>query len=76
MEQKHDIYWQMYCDIWEYHKKYINNLQDNNEFWKQLVDEGRAIAKKHGQNKFITNLVLGEINEFERKDKEQKGQQE
>lgn len=64
MEQKHDIYWQMYCDIWEYHKKYINNFQDSDEFRKKLIDDGKAVARKYNNARFAVNLVTNEIAEF------------
>lgn len=68
---EHDIYWQMYCDVWKYHQKYINNLQDNNEFWDNLVNEGRALSRKYAQNRFIVALVVNEIHEFEKEFKKQ-----
>ncbi len=76
MEQKHDIYWQMYCDIWVYHKKYINNLQDDNEFWKKLIDDGKAVARKYNNARFILSLVYNEFEEFNQKYKEQTGKRE
>ncbi len=68
---EHNIYWQMYCDIWKYHQKYINNLQDSNEFWDSLVSEGKALSRKYNQNRFIVALVVNEIHEIENVHKEQ-----
>lgn len=76
MNMKHSIYWQMYCDIWAYHQKYINNLQDSNEFWKKLIDDGKAVARKYNNARFILNLVYNEFEEFNQKYKEQKGQKQ
>ncbi len=65
-------YFSMYRDVWEFHKKHIENIQDTDEFWEMVVNEGNAISKKYNECKFIINLVLGEITEFERIYKEMK----
>lgn len=62
---EHSVHWQMYCDIWEYHKKYINCLEDSNEFWHRLVEDGKALSRKYGGNRFMANLVANELKEFE-----------
>lgn len=62
---EHSVYWQMYCDIWEYHKKYISNLEDSNEFWHKLAEEGKDIARKYNNHRFINNLVANEMAELE-----------
>lgn len=61
-----DYYWQMYADVWAYHKKYINDICDSDEFWEKAVSESNQIAKKYGENKFIVGLLLNEVNEMER----------
>lgn len=64
MEHK-NIYWNMYADIWAYHQKYINSLQDDDKFWHRLVEDGRTVARKYNNNRFINNLVVNEMAEFE-----------
>lgn len=59
-------YFEMYRDVWNYHKKYIGGICDNDEYWQAVVDESDVIAKKYGNCKFIINLLLAEITEFER----------
>lgn len=59
-------YFEMYKDTWNFHKKYIDHLEDSDEFWRMLIDEGREISRKYGQCKFIVNLILNEICELER----------
>lgn len=61
-----DYYWKMYADVWAFHKKYINGVNDSDEFWEQVVNESTAISKKHHENKFIIGLLLNEIDEMER----------
>lgn len=56
----------MYRDVWNYHKKYIDGIGDNGEYWQNVVDESNDIAKKYGECKFIINLLLAEMTEFER----------
>ena len=38
-------YFSMYKDVWEFHKKHIENMQDTDEFWEMAVNEGNAISK-------------------------------
>lgn len=64
MEHK-NIYWNMYADVWAYHQKYINSLQDDGKFWHRLVEDGRTVARKYNNNRFINNLVVNEMAEFE-----------
>lgn len=61
-----DYYWKMYADVWVYHKKYINDICDSDEFWKKAIFESNQIAKKYEENKFIVGLLLNEVNEMER----------
>ena len=65
-------YFEMYRDVWNYHKKYIDGICDDDEYWQNVGDESNAISKKYGECKFIINLLLAEITEFERIYKEMK----
>lgn len=65
-------YFEMYKDVWNFHKKYIDDVKDDDEYWQVVVDESSEIAKKYGECKFIINLLLSEITEFERIYKEMK----
>lgn len=47
-------------------------MKDDDEYWQAVVDESGVIAKKYGECKFIVNLLLSEITEFERIYKEMK----
>lgn len=42
-------YFSMYRDVWEFHKKHIENIQDTDEFWEMVVNEGNAISKKYNE---------------------------
>lgn len=63
-------YFEMYRDVWNFHKKYIEGICESDEFWQNVVDESDVIAKKYQNCKFIINLLLAEITEFERLYKE------
>lgn len=65
-------YFEMYRDVWNYHKKYIDGICDDDEYWQNVGAESNAISKKYGECKFIINLLLAEITEFERLYKEMK----
>ena len=64
--QNKDYYWQMYADVWAFHKKYINGVCDDDFFWESVVSESGEISKRHGENRFIIGLLLNEIDEMER----------
>lgn len=63
-------YFEMYRDIWEFHKRFIGEIRDEDEFWRSVIDEAGAVAKKYGECEFIKNLVLNELDEFDRVYKE------
>lgn len=58
-------YFEMYRDVWNFHKKYIEGICESDEYWQNVVDESDVIAKKYQNCKFIINLLLAEITEFE-----------
>lgn len=64
--ENRDYYHEMYADVWAFHKKFINGVNDDDEFWDAVISESSTISKKHGENKFIIGLLLNEINEMER----------
>lgn len=61
-----DYYKEMYSDVWLFHKKYINGVCDDDEYWEAVVSESNEIAKKHKENKFIIGLLLNEVEELDR----------
>lgn len=67
----------MFTSTWRFFKKYaVVEDKDNDEFWKQVVNESGAIAKQYGECKLIISLVLAVIDEFERDYKEKKSANE
>lgn len=66
MGEIRDYYKEMYSDVWLFHKKYINGVCDDDEYWEAVVSESNEIAKKHKENKFIIGLLLNEVEELDR----------
>lgn len=65
-------YFEAYRDIWNFHKKYIENVCNDDVYWEAVINEADIIAKKYHCCQFITNLLFAEITEFERICKEVK----
>ena len=64
-------YWNVYKDVWNFHKKYPK-VQADDEYWKAVVDESGEIVKKYKNHKFVIALLLAVIDELERVYKEMK----
>ena len=59
-------YYEAYKDVWIFHKKYIDKVSDADGFWNAVTEDARALAKKYQECDFIKNLILNEVDEFER----------
>lgn len=65
-------YYEMYKDIWIFHKKYIDKVNSNDEtLWKEITNEADILTEKYSRNKFMVSLVMLELEEFERLHHEQ-----
>ena len=38
-------YFEMYKAVWDFHKKFISSIKDDDKFWETVVDESTAISK-------------------------------
>ena len=59
--------------LWKYHKKYLLPESTNEEFWKELCNEGVAIAENGqmpGQAKHYISLIIGEVEKWRMKNEE------
>lgn len=68
MDFKDSIYWQIYGDIWSFHKKYCD-IKESDEYWDSVVNEGGSIYKKYAgepEGEFAKQLILCVIDELER----------
>lgn len=59
-------YFNIYKDVWAFHKKYIDKISDGKDFWREVMAECEIISKKYGRSKFVVNLLMNENSEFER----------
>ena len=59
-------YFEAYRDVWIFHKKFVEIVSDKDEFWNAVTEDARALVKKYQECDFIKNLVLNEVDEFER----------
>lgn len=64
-------YWNIYKDVWNFHKKYAD-VKEDDTYWEDVVNESDKIAKRHGECKFVINLLLAVIDELQRIYKEMK----
>lgn len=62
----------MYKDIWIFHKKYIDCITDDVEFWDNVACETIALSKKYGECEFMLKLLTVEVDEFDRVFREMK----
>lgn len=58
-------YWNLYKDVWNFHKKY-SNVQIDDSYWQAVVDESGQIAKKYDNAKLAIALLFAVIAELER----------
>lgn len=59
-------YFEVYRDVWNYHKKLIDKISTEQEYWDTVINEAAVIVKKYANSVFVINLLLNEIDEFER----------
>ena len=59
-------YWNLYKDVWNFHKKYAAASQEGATFWETVMDESRKIANRYGNHQFALALLVAVINELER----------
>ena len=63
-------YFEMYRDVWNFHKQYFESISGSDEFWEIVIEKTNNIAKKYNNCNFICDLLLVEITELERLCKE------
>lgn len=67
MDFKKTIEFQIYADVWNFHKRFYQ--VDNSEmYWDQVVEESRKLSEKY-KSKFVDDLLAAVLTEFERKGK-------
>lgn len=68
MDFKDSIYWAIYSDVWNFHKRF-SPVQDDDKYWDGVVESAGEILKKYNNKpecEFAKGLVLNVIDELER----------
>ena len=68
MSNKDSIYWQIYADIWNFHKAYFN-VQDDDGYWDEVIQKASEVYKKYEgkpEFEFAKQLALSVVDELER----------
>ena len=67
-------YFEIYHEIWQFHKQYIDKICNEDEFWEAVIADADKLYKKYDNSRFAKDLILAELTEFERIGKEEKTQ--
>lgn len=62
-------YWNIYKDVWNFHKKYTA-VREDDAYWQDVIRESDSIAKKYNNCKFVVALLLAVVDELDRTYKE------
>lgn len=68
MNFKESVYWTLYADIVNFHRRYAE-IREDDEYWQQVVDEASALYKKYenvSEKEFAKQLILTVLDELER----------
>lgn len=66
MNFKETIEFQIFATVWNFFKKFYE-VEDDDAFWDELIEESNQIAVKYGNNKFANDLLIATIKELERR---------
>ena len=68
MNFKDTVYWQIYADVFAFHKKFAD-VREGDEYWSAVVDDASTLYKKYEslpEKEFAKNLTLDILNELKR----------
>lgn len=68
MNFKETVYWTLYADVVNFHRKYAE-VREDDEYWQQVVDEASALFKRYEnvpEKEFAKQLILTVLDELER----------
>ncbi len=75
---KDTIYWQIYGDVFAFHKKYVE-VKEDDEYWRQVICEASMLDKKYEnlpEKEFAKQLILAVLDELDRLAKERRSDAE
>lgn len=67
MDFKDSIYWKIYGDVWNYHKKFAD-IQESDEYWDDVVETAGEVYRKYEgkpEHEFAKSLILNVVDELE-----------
>lgn len=73
--KKNSIEWQIYADIWSFHKKYYD-LTESDGYWNAIAKDSAAIRQKYEHTsftRFVEELLLAVTNQLEDKKMQERG---
>lgn len=65
---KNTVYWQIYGDVFAFHRKYAE-VREDDSYWSAVVDEASALYKKYEnipEKEFAKSLILCILDELDR----------
>ena len=68
MNFKETVYWTLYADVVNFHRKYAE-VREDDEYWQQVVDEASALFKRYEnvpEKEFAKQFILTVLDELER----------
>ena len=68
MNFKESVYWTLYADIVNFHRKFAE-VREDDPYWQQVVDEASALYRKYEgvpEKEFAKQLILTVLDELER----------
>ncbi len=68
MNFKESVYFKIYSEIWNLHKKYYG-CDDSDGTWGQLIDDSQKVYEKYKdltQGEFVKKLLVAILGELER----------
>ena len=74
MNFKESVYFKIYSEIWNLHKKYYG-CDDLDDTWKRLIDDSQEVYEKYKnlpQGKFAKKLLVATLGELERCSRKEK----
>lgn len=68
MNFKDSVYWEIYGDIFNFHKKYYD-IRDDDKYWDEVIQKASEAYKKYEgkpELEFAKQLALSVVDELER----------
>lgn len=68
MNFKESVYWTLYADIVNFHRRYAE-VREDDSYWQKVVDEASALYRKYeniSEKEFAKSLILCILDELDR----------